>query len=502
MKKWLASNNYPNKHKLRFMPDVVAAILKETAFLNELPIEAPFLLRLQCVVDSVHTFPKCECGNDIKSIRSDKFIQPYHITFSQFCSPKCTGKGTTKKRVSTLKEKYGVENVGQLDSVIDKIKQTNHERYGEKNTQKIEKHKATCLEKYGVDSFSQTDAFKSIIQQRNYLEHLSDETIAILNDAKQLKLLYDEHKSLSNLAAYLGCAQSFIGKVFREFQIEYDPHPFVDGQQSHPEKLVQEMLDEIGVDYQINNRTIIAPQEVDFYIPSANLAIEVNGNYWHSSLQKEKKYHQNKTLRLLDQGYSVLTIWEDLLLSNSNLYLHKIKHACGLLPKVYARKCEIRPLKKRDVELWYNRFHVQGFKRSSFYFGLYYQDELVAALSIAKKKSHYEIERYATSQIVVGGFSKLFNHFVNTHHPNSVHTYASLEYGKGGSMYEQSGFKKIGMTPPNFFYVKNGERFTRQTFQRHKLNESDASLTANEIMQSRGYLINYDSGSFKFIWEI
>ena len=57
-----------------------------------------------------------------------------------------------KQRVTNLKEKYGVENVYQLDKSKDKIKQTKLDRYGDENFNNCRKHTYTLYQKYGVTS--------------------------------------------------------------------------------------------------------------------------------------------------------------------------------------------------------------------------------------------------------------------------------------------------------------------------------------------------------------
>lgn len=58
------------------------------------------------------------------------------------------------------KEKYGVENVFQLDSVKNKSKQTKKKKYGDENFSNKEKAKTTLIEKYGVDSPLKLDKAK------------------------------------------------------------------------------------------------------------------------------------------------------------------------------------------------------------------------------------------------------------------------------------------------------------------------------------------------------
>jgi len=57
-----------------------------------------------------------------------------------------------------------------------------------------------------------------------------------------------------------------------------------------------------------NDRTILNPKELDIYIPRLNIAIEYNGDYWHSLLPKG--YHENKTNGCLKQGIKLLHLWE------------------------------------------------------------------------------------------------------------------------------------------------------------------------------------------------
>lgn len=49
------------------------------------------------------------------------------------------------------------------------------------------------------------------------------------------------------------------------------------------EQMVANYLDELGIDYIVNHRKLLNGLELDFYIPSKNLAIEVNPNVTHSS---------------------------------------------------------------------------------------------------------------------------------------------------------------------------------------------------------------------------
>ena len=59
-----------------------------------------------------------------------------------------------------------------------------------------------------------------------------------------------------------------------------------------------------------NSREIISPYELDIYIPEKKLAIEFNGNYWHSTKFKDKQYHQDKTIACAKNGVRLIHVYE------------------------------------------------------------------------------------------------------------------------------------------------------------------------------------------------
>ena len=72
-----------------------------------------------------------------------------------------------------------------------------------------------------------------------------------------------------------------------------------------------------------NTRDLIPPYEIDIYIPSLHLAIEFNGNFWHSHKvlsnrgQDGINYHLHKTLLAFQQNVYLVHIFEDEWLHNT-----------------------------------------------------------------------------------------------------------------------------------------------------------------------------------------
>jgi hypothetical protein len=59
-----------------------------------------------------------------------------------------------------------------------------------------------------------------------------------------------------------------------------------------------------------NSRDIISPFELDLYYSDKKIAIEFNGDYWHSTIYKPSDYHYNKFKMCLDRGIYLISIFE------------------------------------------------------------------------------------------------------------------------------------------------------------------------------------------------
>ena len=76
---------------------------------------------------------------------------------------------------------------------------------------------------------------------------------------------------------------------------KYDLYYLFDYSKSSTEKELQEYINQY-YKTENNTRNYLDGKEIDIFIPEKNIGIEFNGNYWHSSLYKEKKYHYNKMM--------------------------------------------------------------------------------------------------------------------------------------------------------------------------------------------------------------
>lgn len=260
-----------------------------------------------------------------------------------------------------------------------------------------------------------------------------------------------------------------------------------------------------------NDTNILSGLELDIVIPELKLAIELNGDRFHSDLYKDKKYHIKKTQECEKLDYRLVHIWycdwyskTDIVKSILLNLLNKTK------TRIYARNCGIREISNQQCNEFLNKNHLQGASVSSKRYGLFHNDELVQVMSFSKLrkavgKTHqegsYELVRFANkiNTQVIGGGSKLLKYFVSNERPKHILSFANRDWSNG-NFYEKMGMVFVKNTSPGYFYVKGKQRFHRYKFQKHKLVEMgyDTHKTEYEIMTELGYYRIWDSGNILY----
>jgi len=278
---------------------------------------------------------------------------------------------------------------------------------------------------------------------------------------------------------------------------------------SKGEKEIADVIESLGIDVVMRDRTVISPKELDIYIPSKNIAIEFNGSYWHSSLHKEKDYHIRKTDDCLEKGVQLIHIWDHEWKNKNQLMIKKIKNILGISDsaKVYARKTRVdMNIPVGESKEFLKENHIQGYNGGSIRIGLRHEGVLVACMIIKKKPDDsFYLSRYATSCNVVGGFSKLLSSFKKTTNWKEITTFSDLRFSNPNkNVYTVNGFEFEYRTSPNYFYLygKNGDIYTRNQCMKHKLHKIVESFDPNESesenMMRNGFHKVYDCGNIKY----
>ena len=80
---------------------------------------------------------------------------------------------------------------------------------------------------------------------------------------------------------------------------------------SKAEAQIQAYLESFGITVEGSNRTILSGKEIDLWIPSHNVGIELNGIYWHKEKFAGTISHYDKWITAQKVGIQLLQIWED-----------------------------------------------------------------------------------------------------------------------------------------------------------------------------------------------
>lgn len=421
-----------------------------------------------------------------------------------------------EKIKQTVRKKYGVDYVLQVKSIREQIEQTNLTNHGVRHSILSESFKQqrelTLLEKYGTTHQMKNDEFREWFSEQQRIKygchpkqkHISKESLALLNNKEYLTNQHHTNKlNLYELSLLLGVHLTTISNKFKELDIEVKRFF-----QSTGEKQICQFLDRIGIEYITRNRSIIG-QELDIVIPKYKLAIEYCGLYWHSeACGKDKWYHYTKWNQCKNQGFQLLTIYDDEWKNKPEIIQRLLQHKMGISSdeKIYARRCIIQHVPSLEKNQFLNQNHIQGDCQGTINLGLYFNNRLVAICCFLKDGSvDYKLVRYATSNHVVGGFTKLLNYFSQNYKFRQIISFADLRVSDG-RLYINSGWVCDKIIPPDYYYSSNGHnRYHKFNFRKSKLkkllSEYNPLLSERENCDNANILRIWDCGKMRFIYK-
>jgi hypothetical protein len=423
-----------------------------------------------------------------------------------------TGSSGREKYLKTMNEKYGISNPMELVVFREKIINSHASRTHEQIEKTVLNRKKTKFKLYGDENYRNNEKIKSTLKIRYNVEYpnqtkCSNDWLQIEDKKSFLeKLLITDHPI--KIARDYNLGFSTVYKLISEYGLKD-----LIRKTFHNEYEIEQFIKSLGFLVTTNNRKILGGKELDIFVDNKNIAIEHNGIYWHSeSNGKDKNYHLNKTIQCQEKGIQLIHVFESEWLEKQEIVKSIIAAKLGKFKtRLFARNCAVREIDNGIKNSFLNENHSQGEDKSTINIGLFYNDELVSVMTLGNsrynKNYQYEMHRFCTKigHQIIGGASKLWSYFVKNHNPKSVITYADRRYSDG-TFYAKIGFKKIGISEPNYFYFKNTSMLlSRLKFQKHKLKnilESfNPELTEWDNMQLNGYDRIWDCGNHVFGWK-
>ena len=446
---------------------------------------------------------------------------------------------TIEKTKRTNLERYGVEYATKLPEIKEKVKQTNIERYGVENKSKLpefqekikqanlqkygckcclqapeiqKKSKQTNLEKYGVEHPTQSLKIQEKIKKTNLQQYGLEYAIGspeIQEKIRQTNL--EKH-------GYECCLQSpEIQEKIRQTNIQRYGSPYPQHKYGKTQKEIQKWLNSFGFNFQ-SDYIVLNGKELDLYDENLKFAIEYCGLHWHhenSPQPRDKNYHESKYKKCKDQDIQLITIFEDEWLNNKEIIKSVILSKLGIFNKrIYARKCIVKEISKKEFTDFCNQYHVQGGNSlAKVCLGLFYEDELIGVMDLGnhhrkKTKDEMVLTRlcFKAGYQIIGGASKLFNACINWCKNNGIKKIISWSDNRwsNGSIYKNLNFQLEEELNADYAYVNIDnpkQRISKQSQMKNKTN-CPKDKTEKEWALENGLSRIWDCGKIRWNFDI
>lgn len=263
-----------------------------------------------------------------------------------------------------------------------------------------------------------------------------------------------------------------------------------------------------------SDRRVIAPKELDIYLPQQQVAVEYHGLYWHSEERGgTRERHLAKVTACRAAGIRLIQVWEDDWRDRRSVVEAMLASRLGVdaRPRAGARTLAVTDLTRGQARTVTQAHHIQGFTAGTLYLGLVDSGgEPLAVLITRQIKNQWYIERYAAAVKVPGGFGRLLaalERRVAAGGGGRVVTFSDNEVSDG-KLYADTGFTAEAVLPPDYRYVdrtmtrrhKFGFRLAR--FRRDPALVYVEGLTERELAQVNGLARVWDSGKVRWVRQV
>ena len=280
------------------------------------------------------------CGNVVRP----QFYDGWHkASLNDVCSKECWNKHPRKSEI--LKE--GCKN---RDEETAKVKRA-----------------ATMKEKFGVEYTLQREDQRQKLSDR-YKTNVNVNSLEKLRDYSWVKEEYiNKKRFLIDIADELNCHYSTVSDWVERHGFEIRQTMGY----SQLEVEIRNYIESLGVDYVQNSKKILGDKtEIDIFIPSKNIAIELDGIFWHSfsynESKDERELHLTKTKEAEKLGIQLLHFWCVEWEQKPQIVKSIIKSKLGVNDKIYARKCEVTEVSSKEADNFLNNNHLSGNSKKTY----------------------------------------------------------------------------------------------------------------------------------------
>lgn len=284
--------------------------------ISDVSLGSPVMIDIECDY----------CGNTFRQKYSTYNANKKKTPIDKDCCVKCQ----PLKAKESIKKKYNVDNIFEVDEFREKYKKTIFEKYGVDNisqSQMIkEKKKQTCLEHFGVDNYTKTPMYSEQVKATS-LERYGIECPAnapeVVKKRKETNLErygveyptqskeIREKMKQTNLKKY-GYECIFANDDIKD---KIKQTLFANGSVATSKKQFElyKSLQEKGYDVHLNYPVGKYALDIALFYCDKKIDIEYDGWYWHQNPEKDEQRNQY----LIEDGWNIVRV------QSGNLLPHK-----------------------------------------------------------------------------------------------------------------------------------------------------------------------------------
>lgn len=239
----------------------------------------------------------------------------------------------------------------------------------------------------------------------------------------------------------------------------------------------------------------------DLFVPSKNLLIEMHGLKWHCMPgSKARDLAKYETARKLGYGYMV--VFEDEWTRKQTIVKEIVRSRIGVsvAQRLRPSQCQIEHVNSRSVADLLDECHYLGACSSSINLAVMFEGAVIGAMCVRKPsrktKAALEISRMVMRPEfrVHGIWSKMAKVLRSTVRGLDIVTYSDNRLFTG-EVYGKMGFELDGVVSPDYFWVKNSQRFHKSALRK----PSGCIATEFALRTSEGYTKVWDLGKKRWI---
>lgn len=384
------------------------------------------------------------------------------------------------------------------------VKSTKSQVSSETQAQINQRRACTMQERYGVAYNSQRPDIKHMWKQPRVHEQASD----LLKDAAWLRTQYQTHKrTLCDIGDELGVYYGTVAHWARQHGIEIRQQV----NRSQMEDHIAEWLRKQSVSVTQGDWSILGNRELDIFLPDHQLAIEVNGLFWHSwnpsvGIPEDRERHVHKLARCREQGIRLIQITDWHWNHCCEPVTGVLKSALGLNQVIGARHTRVERIQPNQARKFMNQHHLSGFCAAREHWALIHNNQPVMCVSVGRNRfdrnqSCAELVRMATASgvTVTGGFSRLL---AQLNQP--LISYVDNDWFTGAG-YARVGFQHVRDTGPGYWWTDGNTIISRHRCQKANLAKwlpsFDPELSESKNLFAAGFRRYWNSGNSVWKWD-